>query len=44
MRRAHSAVPDEVAKALHATRDWPGVTGTLASMTRETWSAKHLVS
>jgi branched-chain amino acid transport system substrate-binding protein len=27
MQRAHSSVPTEIAKALHATRDWPGVTG-----------------
>jgi branched-chain amino acid transport system substrate-binding protein len=29
MRQARSAAPDQVAAALHATRDWQGVTGAL---------------
>jgi branched-chain amino acid transport system substrate-binding protein len=28
MQQAHSAIPDDVARALHASRDWHGVTGT----------------
>jgi branched-chain amino acid transport system substrate-binding protein len=28
MRRARSVAPDDVARALHALHDWPGVTGT----------------
>lgn len=30
MRTAHSAVPDDVAGALHALRDWRGVTGVFS--------------
>jgi branched-chain amino acid transport system substrate-binding protein len=30
MRRAKSAVPDEIAAALHGLREWKGVTGTFA--------------
>ncbi|MGH7648999.1 MAG: ABC transporter substrate-binding protein [Gemmatimonadaceae bacterium] len=30
MRRAHSTVPDSVARTLHEMRDWRGATGTLS--------------
>lgn len=30
MQQAKSAVPEDVARALHATRDWRGVTGTFS--------------
>lgn len=30
MKQAGSAVPEDVARALHALKDWPGVTGTFS--------------
>jgi branched-chain amino acid transport system substrate-binding protein len=30
MKEAHSAVPEDVARALHALKGWPGVTGTFS--------------
>jgi len=43
MRVAHSSVPDEVAKALHELRDWPGVTGVVTFDASGDLTTKRLI-
>jgi branched-chain amino acid transport system substrate-binding protein len=43
MRQAHSSVPNDVARALHEIRDWPGVTGAFTFDNDGDVVGKHLV-
>jgi branched-chain amino acid transport system substrate-binding protein len=43
IQQAHSSVPDDVAAAMHAVRDWPGVTGTFTFDNDGDVVGKHLV-
>jgi branched-chain amino acid transport system substrate-binding protein len=43
IQQARSSVPDDVATALHAVRDWPGVTGTFTVDHEGDVVGRHLV-